>query len=53
MLSLEKLLCLGSIGMDYVISGTFYKGTILQMNHRTMTIKWSFSNDSFVKSMVK
>ena len=26
-----------------------YKGTILQRNYRKMTIKWSFSYNSFVK----
>ena len=43
------MLCLGSIGMDSVISESCYKGTILQMNYRKMTIKWLFSYNSFVK----
>ena len=30
--------CLGSIGMDCVITETCYKGTILQKNYRKMTI---------------
>ena len=42
-------LCLRSIGMDRVISGSCYKGTILQKKYRKMTIKWSFSYNSFVK----
>ena len=32
------MLCLGSLGMDRVISETCYKGTILQRNSRKMTI---------------
>ena len=43
------MLYLGSIGMDRVISDPCYKGTILQRNYRKMTIKWSFSYNSFVK----
>ena len=43
------MLYLGSIGMDRVISELCYKGTILQRNYRKMTIKWSFSYNSFVK----
>ena len=42
-------LYLGSIGVDRVISEPCYKGTILQMNYRKMTISWSFSYNSFVK----
>ena len=39
-----KILCLGSIdliGMNLVISDSWYKGRILQRNDRKMTIKWS------------
>ena len=36
------MLCLGSIGMDCVVSELSYKGTIIQMNYRKMTILWSF-----------
>ena len=43
------MLYLGSIGMDCVISELCYKETILQRNYRKMTIKWSFSYNSFVK----
>ena len=43
------MLYLGSIGMDCAISEPCYKGTILQRNYRKMTIKWSFSYNSFVK----
>ena len=32
-----------------VTSESCYKGTILYRNHRKMTMKWSFSYDSFVK----
>ena len=35
--------------MDHYISELCYKGTILQRNNRKMTIKWSFSCNSFVK----
>ena len=35
--------------MDSVISRPGYKWTILQKNDRKMTIKWSFSYNSFVK----
>ena len=41
--------CLGSIGMDRVISESFYKGTNLQRNCRKMTILWSFSYNTFLK----
>ena len=34
--------------MHYVISEVFYKGATLQRN-RKMTIRWSFSYNSFVK----
>ena len=34
-------LCLGSIGMDCIITETCYKGTILQKNYRKMTIPLS------------
>ena len=48
--SLYKLtLCLGSIGMDSVISESCYKRAILQRTDRKMTITWSFSYNSFVK----
>ena len=40
-------LCLGSIGMDHVISELCYKGTILQRNVMKMTL--SFSYNSFAK----
>ena len=42
-------LCSGSIGMDRVICEPCYKGTILQGHYRKMTMKWSFSYNSFVK----
>ena len=42
-------LCLGSIGMDSVISESCNKGIILQRNYRKITILWSLSFDSFVK----
>ena len=42
-------LCLGSIGMDLVISKLCYKETILQKNFWKMTIAWSFSYNSIVK----
>ena len=42
------MLCLGSIGIDCVISESCYNGTILQRNYRKMTILWSFSYNSFV-----
>ena len=35
--------------MDYIMGELFYKRTILQRNYRKMTIKWSFSYNSFVK----
>ena len=35
--------------MDSVISKLCYKETILHRNYRKMTIKWSFSYNSFVK----
>ena len=37
------MLCLGSIGMDCVVSESCYRGTILQWNYRKITILWSFS----------
>ena len=43
-----KTPCLGSIGLDDVISELCYKATILQRNYRKMTILWSFSYNSFV-----
>ena len=43
------MLCLGSIGMGSVICKLCYKGTTLQNNYRKMTMKWSFSYNSFVK----
>ena len=39
----------GSIGMKPVMSDLSYKGTILQRHYRKITIKWSFSYNSFVK----
>ena len=42
-------LCLGSIGMDCVISEWCYDGIVLQKNFRIMTILWSLSCNSFVK----
>ena len=39
--------------MDCVISKLCYKGTILQRKNRKMTMKWSFSYFSFVKSFGK
>ena len=44
-----KTLYLGFIGMDRVISGSCYKGIILQRNYKKMTISWSFSYNPFVK----
>ena len=41
------MLCLGSIGIDCVISELCYKGTIFQRNYGKMTTKWSFSYNSF------
>ena len=35
--------------MNCVINEMCYEGTILQRNYRKMTIKWSFSYNSFVK----
>ena len=46
-------LCLGSIQMGQVINEVRYKGTILQRNFRKMTILWSFSYNSVVKSHVR
>ena len=46
-------LCLESKGIDHVLSESCYKGTILQRHYRKMTIKWSFSYNSFVNSMIK
>ena len=48
------MLCLVSIGMVYFISESCYKGSILQRsvlqrNHRKMTMEWSFSYNSFCK----
>ena len=43
------ILCFGFIGIVHVISKLCYKGTNLQRNYRKMTIKWSFSYNSFVK----
>ena len=40
------MLCLGSIGMDRVISKFCFKRTILQRNYRKMTILQSFSCNS-------
>ena len=45
--------CLGSIGMDCVISELCYVGTILQRNFRKMTITWSFSYNCCVKLLRK
>ena len=47
------MLYLGSIGTVSVISISHYKETILQRirNYRKMTIPWSFSYNSFVKSL--
>ena len=42
-------LCLGSIGMDHVLSKSCYKETILQRTYRKMTISWSFSYNSIAK----
>ena len=46
-----KTLCLGSIGMDCVISELCYSGTILQSNYlkSTILISWSFSYNYFLK----
>ena len=43
------MLCLGSVGMDCVISELSPKGTILQRNYRKMTISY---NNSFVKVQI-
>ena len=43
------MLYLASIGMDHNVSESCYKGKILQRNCRKMTMKWSFSYNSFVK----
>ena len=49
------MLCLGSIGMDYVIRESCYKGTILQRKIRKITVSaittmvWLFSYNFFVK----
>ena len=40
---------LGSIGTDCDIGESCYNGTILQRNYRKMTMKWSFSYNSFIK----
>ena len=47
------ILYMGSIGMDHVISELWFTGTILQRNYRKMTIKLSFSYNSFEKFQVK
>ena len=39
----------GSIAMDHVLSESYNKSKILQRNYRKMTMKWSFSYNSFVK----
>ena len=39
----------GVTGMDYVVSGPFHKGTILQQNYRKMTIHDNFFYNSSVK----
>ena len=44
------MLCLGSIGMDHVISEPCYKGAILQRKYRKMTI---FPKLPLYNSMVK
>ena len=36
--SLLITLCLGSVGMDHVISKLCYKGTLLQKNYRKINI---------------
>ena len=43
-------LYLGSIGMYHVISELCFQEAILERNYRKMTISWSFSYNSFVKS---
>ena len=43
------MLYLGSMGIDCVITESCYIGTFLQRKNRKMTIKWSFSYNSFVK----
>ena len=42
------MLCLGSIGMEHVISESCYTETILLKNYRKMSMKLSFSYNSFV-----
>ena len=44
--------CLGSIGIDPVISDFVFLSEILQKNYKKMTMLWSFSCNSFVKFMV-
>ena len=47
------MLYLGSMGMGIAIHESRYKGTNLQWSYRKMTVKWSFSNNSFVKFLGK
>ena len=47
--SLFITLCSGSIGMGCGLREPYDKGTVLQRNYRKMTMKWSFSYNSFVK----
>ena len=42
-LSLFKMLCLGSIGMDHVISEGCYERTFLQRNNWKMTVNISYN----------
>ena len=44
------MLNLGSTGMGHVLNESCYEETILKRNYRKMTILWSFSYNSFVKS---
>ena len=39
------MLYLGSIGMEHVISESYYKRTILQRNYRKMTIVYHFTKE--------
>ena len=43
------MLCLGSTGVDQIVSAFSYEETILQRNYRKMTILWSLSCNSLVK----
>ena len=45
------MLCLGSKGLDSVMSDSCYKEAVLQKNYRKKTMKWLwlFSYNSFVK----